>query len=99
MQGRQRWQPWTLTWLVLVLAVPAWAQGGRGGAEGQPQPAVRVQVTQNLTIAVCGDTCDCGTATLVSKESGTCSVQSSTALVKSRLRHADTRPRGRPHLW
>ena len=78
MQGRQRWQPWVLPWLVLGLAVPAWAQGDRGGEDGQPQAAVRVQVTQNLTIAVCGDTCDCGTATLVSKESGTCSVQSST---------------------
>ena len=56
--------------LVLVLAVPAWAQVIRVGEERQPQPTARVQVTQTLTIAVCGDTCDCGSATLVSKESG-----------------------------
>src|SRR5262249_41329076 len=46
MQGRQRRQPWALAWLVLMLAVPAWAQGGRGGEEEQPQPAARLQVTQ-----------------------------------------------------
>ena len=78
MQGRQRRQSWALTWLVLMLAVPALAQVGRGGEEGQPQPDARVQVTQNLTIAVCGNTCDCGAATLVSKESAPCSVQSTT---------------------
>jgi hypothetical protein len=78
MQGKLWRQPWALTWLVLVLVVPAWAQGVRVGEEGQPQPAAHVQVTQNLTIAVCGDTCDCGTATLVSKESAICSVRSST---------------------
>jgi hypothetical protein len=64
--------------LVLVLAVPAWAQVIRVGEERQPQPTAHVQVTQTLTIAVCGDTCDCGSATLVSKESGPCSVRSST---------------------
>ena len=78
MQGRQRRQSWVLIWLVLVLAVPALAQVVRVGEEGQPQPEARVQVTQNLTIAVCGDTCDCGAATLVSKESAPCSVQSTT---------------------
>jgi hypothetical protein len=78
MQGRQRRQSWVLTWLVLVLAVPALAQVLRGGEEGQPQPAARVQVTQNLTIAVCGDTCDCGSATQMSKESGPCTVRSTT---------------------
>jgi hypothetical protein len=78
MQGRQQRPSWALTWLVLVLAVPAWAQVVRVGEEGQPQPVVPVQVTQNLTIAVCGNTCDCGAATLVSKESGMCSVRSST---------------------
>src|SRR5262245_57236617 len=78
MQGKLWRQPWALTWLLLVLVVPARAQGVRVGEEGQPQPAARVQVMQNLTIAVCGDTCDCGTATLVSKESAICSVRSST---------------------
>jgi hypothetical protein len=78
MQERQQRQSWALTWLVLVLAVPALAQVVRVGEEGQPQPEARVQVTQNLTIAVCGDTCDCGAATLMSKESGPCSVRSST---------------------
>ena len=78
MQGKQRRQPWALTWLVLVLAVPALAQVVRVGKEGPPPPAARVQVTQTPTIAVCGDTCDCGTATLVSKENAICTVQSST---------------------
>src|SRR5215475_9825307 len=78
MQGKQRRQPWVLIWLMLVLAVPTWAQGVRGGEEGQPQSEARIQVTQNLTIAVCGDTCDCGTATSVSQESAPCTAQSST---------------------
>ena len=56
MQGNQGRQPWALTWLMLVLAVPAWAQVTRVGEERQPQPEARIQVTQNLTIAVCGDT-------------------------------------------
>src|SRR4249919_3138071 len=38
MQGKQRRQPWTLTWLVLALAVPAWAQVVRVGEERPPQP-------------------------------------------------------------
>src|SRR5215468_7825150 len=78
MQGKQWRQPWALTWLMLVLAVPAWAQVARVGEERQPQPEARTQVTQNLTIAVCGDTCDCGTATSVAKDSAPCTVQSST---------------------
>ena len=78
MQGRQGRQPWALTWLVLVLAVPTWAQQGRGGEERLPQSAAPLQVTQTSTIAVCGNTCDCGTATSVAKESAPCSVQSST---------------------
>jgi len=78
MQGRQQRQSWVLIWLVLVLAVPALAQVVRVGEKGQPQPAARVQVTQNLTIAVCGDTCDCGSATLMSKESAPCTARSST---------------------
>src|SRR5262245_25745177 len=77
MPEKQRRQPSVLTWLVLVLAVPAWAQVVRVGEERQPQPAARVQVTQTPTIAVCGDTCDCGPATLVSKENAICEVQSS----------------------
>jgi hypothetical protein len=78
MQGKQRWSPWALTWLVLVLAVPVLAQVARVSEEGQPQPAERVQVTQTMTIAVCGGQCDCGSATLVAKENGPCSVQSAT---------------------
>ena len=78
MQGKQWRQPWALTWLMLVLAVPALAQVARVGEERQPQPEARIQVTQNLTIAVCGDTCDCGAAASVSKDSAPCTVQSST---------------------
>jgi len=78
MQGKQWIQSWALTWLMLVLAVPTWAQGVRGGEEGQPRSETRIQVTQTQTIAVCGDTCDCGTATSVSQESAPCTVQSST---------------------
>ena len=75
MQGRQRRQSWVLTWLVLT--VPALAQGARVGEEGQPQPAARVQVTQNLTIAVCGDTCDCSASSLLTRVSAPCDVTSS----------------------
>jgi hypothetical protein len=79
MQGKKRRQPWAFTWwLVLVLAMPALAQVVRVGEEGQPPPEACVQIAQTLTIAVCGDTCNCGTATLVSKENAICSVQSST---------------------
>src|SRR5215467_14950707 len=78
MRGKSCRQSWVLTWLVLMLAVPAWAQGIRGGEENQPPSEARIQVTQTLTIAVCGDTCDCGTATSVSQESAPCTVQSST---------------------
>jgi hypothetical protein len=78
MQGKRRLQQWVLTVVVLGLAMPAWAQGRRGSEEGQPQPAARVQITQNTTIAVCGNNCDCGAATLMSKQDGICKVQSST---------------------
>jgi hypothetical protein len=78
MQGKQRRQQWALIWLVLMLAVPALAQIARVGETEQPQPGARLQVTQTLTIAVCGDECDCGAATLVAKEHGPCEVQSST---------------------
>ena len=78
MQGKQWRQSWALTWLMLMLAVPALAQVAHVSEERQPQPEARIQVTQNLTIAVCGDTCDCGAATSVSKESAPCTVQSST---------------------
>ena len=37
MQGKRRRRPWACTWLVLVLmlvlAIPTWAQGVRGGEE------------------------------------------------------------------
>jgi len=77
MQGRQRRQSWALTWLVLMLAVPALARVVRVGEEGQPQPEARVQVTQNLTIAVCGDTCDCIASSLLTRVSAPCDVTSS----------------------
>ena len=38
MHRQQRRTPWALTWLILVLAVPALAQVARGGEEGQLQP-------------------------------------------------------------
>src|SRR4029453_12757237 len=49
-------------------------QCGRGG----PVPAARLQITQTLTIAVCGDECDCGAAAHVAKEYGLCTARSST---------------------
>ena len=77
MQGKQWRQPWALTWLMLVLAVPAWAQVARVGEERQPQPEARTQITQNLTIAVCGDTCDCSAGSLLTRVSAPCDVTSS----------------------
>jgi len=78
MHRNQRTLPWTLTWLVLGLAVAAWAQGARVEEEAPLQPAAYLQVTQNTTIAVCGDLCNCGAATEVTRVNGPCSVTSST---------------------
>ncbi len=77
MHRKQRKLQWALTWLMLVLAVSALAQVARVGGVGQPQPKELVQVTQTPTVAVCGDTCNCG-GTGVAKESAPCNVQSST---------------------
>jgi len=78
MQKQQRKMSWALPWLILVLAVPALAQEARGGEEGQLQPDVCLQVAQIPTVAVCGDTCNCGAASDVAKESAPCAVQSLT---------------------
>jgi hypothetical protein len=78
MRGEKRRLPWLLTWLALVLAVPALAQMARVGEDRQPLSEARWQVTQTLTIAVCGDSCNCGAATRVTKQNAPCSVQSST---------------------
>ena len=59
-----------LIFCVLWLPVLALAQRAHMGGERQPQPEARVQVTQTPTLAVCGDECDCGAATLVAKEHG-----------------------------
>src|SRR5215467_10314366 len=92
MHRKQRKLPWTLTWLVLGLAVSAWAQVAGGGEEAQLQPAEYLQVTQNstiavcghlcecvaaITLAVCGNTCNCAPAVLLTKVSGGCTVTSS----------------------
>ena len=77
-QRQQRKMPWTLPWLILVLAVPALAQEARGGEEGQLQPEVYLQVAQIPTVAICGDTCNCGAASDVAKEAAPCAVQSLT---------------------
>jgi hypothetical protein len=78
MHRKPRKLQWTLTWLVLGLAVSAWAQVAGVDEEAQLQPAEHLQVTQNTTIAVCGDRCDCGAATEVTKVNGPCSVTSFT---------------------
>ena len=78
MHRKPRTLQWTLTWLVLGLAVSAWAQVAGVDEEAQLQPAEHLQVTQNMTIAVCGDRCDCGAATEVTKVNGPCSVTSFT---------------------
>src|SRR5919109_3174594 len=70
--------PWVLPWLLLVLAGPALAQEARGGEEGQLQPEVCLQVAQLPTVAVCGDTCNCGAASDVAKEAAPCGVHSLT---------------------
>ena len=78
MYRQQRRPQWALIWLILVLAVPALAQGARVGEEGPPQPEARIQVALTPTVAVCGDTCNCDAATGVAKESAPCAVQSFT---------------------
>ena len=77
MQRQQQRTPWALLRLMLVLAVPALAQGARGGEEGQLQPDVCLQVAQLSTVAVCGDTCDCAAGLLLTKVSAPCTVTSS----------------------
>ena len=42
MHRKQRKLPWTLTWLVLGLAVSAWAQGAGVDEEAQLQPAAEL---------------------------------------------------------
>ena len=76
MPRKHRTLLWTLPGLVLGLAVLAWAQTARVDGVGPP-PHAHVQVTQTQTVAVCGDTCDCG-GTGVAKESAPCTVRSST---------------------
>ena len=78
MRGEKRRSLWLLTWLTLVLTAPAWAQMAPVGEQGQSLSAARQQVTQALTIAICGDVCNCGAATRVAKQNGPCSVQSTT---------------------
>ena len=78
MHRKPRTLQWPLTWLVLGLAVSAWAQVAGVDEEAQLQPAEHLQVTQNMTIAVCGDRCDCGAAPEVTKVDGPCSVTSFT---------------------
>jgi hypothetical protein len=78
MRGEKRRSPWLLTWLVLLLAGPAFAQVARVSEDRRPTPQEHVQVSQTPTIAVCGDVCNCGAATRVAKENAPCSVQSST---------------------
>jgi hypothetical protein len=78
MYRKPRTLPWTLTCLVLGLAVSAGAQGAGGGEKAPHQPAAHLQVTQNPTIAVCGQRCECGAATEVTKVQGPCSVPSFT---------------------
>jgi hypothetical protein len=58
----------------MLLAVPALAQVARVGEEGQLQPAERLQVTQNLTVAVCGASCDCAAGLLLTKVSAPCDI-------------------------
>jgi hypothetical protein len=78
MRGEKRRLLWLLTWLTLVLTAPAWAQMAPVGGQEQPLSAARQQVTQTLTIAICGDVCNCGAATRVAKQNAPCSVQSTT---------------------
>ena len=63
MREKKRRSPWLLTWLTLVLTVPAWAQVAPVGEQRQPLPEARWQVTQTLSIAVCGESCNCGAGT------------------------------------
>src|SRR6266446_8114850 len=83
MHRQQRKPQWILTWLILVLAIPALAQVAQVGEEGQPQPEARIQIAQIPTIAMCGDACNCGAATDVANESAPCAVQSSQGAVRS----------------
>ncbi len=78
MHRQQRKPQWILTWLILVLAIPALAQVAQVGEEGQPQPETRIQIAQIPTVAMCGDACNCGAATDVANESAPCAVQSFT---------------------
>jgi hypothetical protein len=77
MREKQRRQQWALTCLVLLLTMPALAEVTRVGEERKPLPGTRLQVTQTLTVAVCGDECNCGAALLITRVPAPCSVTSS----------------------
>jgi hypothetical protein len=67
-----------IAWLVLVVAVPVLSQESRSGDATAEQIRQRVLISQLGTIAVCGETCNCGTASLVSKQYGPCTADSAT---------------------
>jgi hypothetical protein len=73
---RIRMQQWAMIALILLLAVPVAAQMAGLTQTVQQQSRERLQVTQTPTIAVCGQTCNCGSSHQVSKEEAPCTVNS-----------------------
>jgi hypothetical protein len=78
MHQSRRMLQWTFIWLLLILVVPVWSQVSSWDKETSQRFDHGVQITQNLTIAVCGESCDCGLSSQVDKKFGPCTVNSGT---------------------
>lgn len=73
---RRRLQQWAMIGLILLFTVPVAAQMTGVQQTVQQPSSEAIQVAQTPTIAVCGQTCNCGTTSQVSKEEGPCTVNS-----------------------
>jgi hypothetical protein len=73
---KRRMQQWAMIALILLFAVPVAAQAPGSLQTAQQQSHEGIQVTQIQTVAVCGQTCNCGTTSQVSKAEGPCTVNS-----------------------
>jgi hypothetical protein len=67
-----------ITGLILLLTLPAWVQGDSLVQAPEVKPREPLRLSQAVTMAVCGDTCDCGRADLVMKQYGPCTVNATT---------------------
>lgn len=70
--------PYFMACLMLILTIFIPAQESRSSDAPSEQIREHNLISQMETIAVCGETCSCGMAKLVTKQYGPCTVNSST---------------------